>query len=123
MRTSAKGNYIRTSDLFEIVGHQGSYRSTGVGGGITGQGADILIIKPGLAYMDILKMASQETDMPLATYNVSGEYSMVKAAAANGWIDEKRIVMENMIGFKRAGAQMIITYHALDVAKWIKEGY
>jgi len=87
------------------------------------EGADILIIKPGLAYMDILKMASQETDMPLATYNVSGEYSMVKAAAANGWIDEKRIVMENMIGFKRAGAQMIITYHALDVAKWIKEGY
>ncbi len=87
------------------------------------EGADILIIKPGLAYMDILKMASQETDMPLAVYNVSGEYSMVKAAAANGWIDEKRIVMENMIGFKRAGAQMIITYHALDVAKWIKEGY
>ncbi|MBR5047185.1 MAG: porphobilinogen synthase [Eubacterium sp.] len=87
------------------------------------EGADILIIKPGLAYMDILKMASQETDMPLAVYNVSGEYSQVKAAAANGWIDEKRIVMENMIGFKRAGAQMIITYHALDVARWIKEGY
>ncbi len=87
------------------------------------EGADILIIKPGLAYLDILKMASQETDMPLAVYNVSGEYSMVKAAAANGWIDEKRIVMENMISFKRAGAQMIITYHALDAARWIKEGY
>ena len=85
------------------------------------EGADILIIKPGLAYMDILKMASQETDMPLAVYNVSGEYSMVKAAAANGWIDEKRIVMENMIAIKRAGADIIITYHALDVAKWLKD--
>ncbi len=87
------------------------------------EGADIIIIKPALAYLDILKMASQETDMPLCAYNVSGEFSMVKAAAANGWIDEKRIVMENMIAMKRAGAQMIITYHALDVAKWIKEGY
>ena len=61
------------------------------------------------------------TDMPLAAYNVSGEYSMVKAAALNGWIDEKKIVMENLIGMKRAGAHMIITYHALDAAAWIKE--
>ena len=84
-------------------------------------GADIIIIKPALAFLDILKTASWETDMPLCAYNVSGEYSMVKAAAANGWIDEKKIVMENMIGMKRAGAQMIITYHALDVAKWLRE--
>ena len=59
--------------------------------------------------------------MPIVAYNVSGEYAMVKAAAANGWIDEKKIVMENMIGMKRAGAKMIITYHALDVARWIRE--
>ena len=85
------------------------------------EGADIIIIKPALAFLDILKTASWETDMPLCAYNVSGEYSMVKAAAANGWIDEKKIVMENMIGMKRAGAQMIITYHALDVAKWLEE--
>lgn len=85
------------------------------------EGADIIIIKPALAFLDILKTASWETDMPLCAYNVSGEYSMVKAAAANGWIDEKKIVMENMIGMKRAGAQMIITYHALDVANWLKE--
>ncbi|MDO4975835.1 MAG: porphobilinogen synthase [Eubacteriales bacterium] len=87
------------------------------------EGADIIIVKPALAYLDILKTASMETNMPLAAYNVSGEYSIVKAAAANGWVDEKKLVMENMIGMKRAGAQMIITYHALDVAKWIKEGY
>ena len=85
------------------------------------EGADIIIIKPALAFLDILKTASWETDMTLCAYNVSGEYSMVKAAAANGWIDEKKIVMENMIGMKRAGAQMIITYHALDVANWLKE--
>ena len=87
------------------------------------EGADIIIVKPALAYMDILKTASMETNMPLCAYNVSGEYSMVKAAAANGWIDEKKIVMENMIAMKRAGAQMIITYHALDVARFLKEGY
>ena len=86
------------------------------------EGADIIIIKPALSLLDILKMASEETNMPLCAYNVSGEYSMVKAAAANGWIDEKKIVLENMTAFKRAGAHMIITYHALDVAKWIKEG-
>ncbi|MCI6859242.1 MAG: porphobilinogen synthase, partial [Eubacterium sp.] len=81
------------------------------------EGADIIIIKPALAFLDILKTASVETEMPLCAYNVSGEYSMVKAAAGNGWIDEKKIVMENMIAMKRAGAQMIITYHALDVAR------
>ena len=85
------------------------------------EGADIIIVKPALAFLDILKTASVKTNMPLCAYNVSGEFSMVKAAAQNGWIDEKKIVMENMIGMKRAGAHMIITYHALDVAGWIKE--
>ena len=85
------------------------------------EGADIIIIKPALAYLDILKTASMETRMPLAAYNVSGEYSIVKAAALQGWVDEKKLVMENMIAIKRAGAQMIITYHALDVARWLKE--
>lgn len=85
------------------------------------EGADILMVKPGLAYLDIVNEVSQCTNLPLAVYNVSGEYSMVKAAAANGWIDEKRIVMENMIAMKRAGAGIIITYHALDVANWLEE--
>ena len=85
------------------------------------EGADIVMVKPGLAFLDVAKEAALTFNYPLAVYNVSGEYSMVKAAALNGWIDEKKIVMENMIGMKRAGAQMIITYHALDVAKWIKE--
>lgn len=85
------------------------------------EGADILMVKPGLAYLDVLKEASQRFDYPMAAYNVSGEYSLVKAAAANGWIDEKRIVMENMLAMKRAGADIIITYHALDVARWIQE--
>ena len=85
------------------------------------EGADIIMVKPALAYLDVLKEVSLRTDYPLAVYNVSGEYAMVKAAAANGWIDEKRIVMENMIAMKRAGAKIIITYHALDVAKWLRE--
>ena len=85
------------------------------------EGADLIIAKPALAYMDIMKEASMKYNIPIVAYNVSGEYAMVKAAATNGWIDEKKIVMENMIGLKRAGAKMIITYHALDVAKWLKE--
>ncbi len=85
------------------------------------EGADIIMVKPALAYLDVVKDVSYHTDYPIAVYNVSGEYSMVKAAAANGWIDEKRIVMENMIAMKRAGAKIIITYHALDVAEWLEE--
>lgn len=85
------------------------------------EGADIIMVKPALAYLDVVKDVSYRTDYPIAVYNVSGEYSMVKAAALNGWIDEKRIVMENMIAMKRAGAKIIITYHALDVAKWLEE--
>lgn len=85
------------------------------------EGADMIIIKPALAYTDILTKAREKTDIPLIAYNVSGEYSMVKAAAENGWIEERRIVLENMISLKRAGADRIITYHALDIAGWLNE--
>ena len=85
------------------------------------EGADLIIAKPAMAYMDIIRAIHEKYNVPIVAYNVSGEYAMVKAAAANGWIDEKKIVMENMIGMKRAGAKMIITYHALDVARWLKE--
>lgn len=85
------------------------------------EGADIVMVKPGLAYLDVLKEASLTFNMPLAVYNVSGEYAMVKAAAAKGWVDEKRIVTENLTAMKRAGAKIIITYHALDMAAWLKE--
>lgn len=85
------------------------------------EGADILMIKPGLAYLDITKMIADEFPLPICTYSVSGEYSMMKAAAMNGWIDEQRVVMESMTAMKRAGAKMIITYYALDIARWLKE--
>ena len=83
------------------------------------EGADIVMVKPALAYLDVLKEAALSFDMPLAVYNVSGEYAMVKAAAANGWIDERRIVTENLTAMKRAGAKIIITYHALDAVNWM----
>lgn len=86
------------------------------------EGADMIIVKPALAYLDIVKEAKEKCDLPLVTYNVSGEYAMVKAAAANGWIDEPRIVLESLNCMKRAGAEMIITYHALDAARWLEEG-
>ena len=85
-------------------------------------GADIVMVKPALAFLAVITEVSQTTDYPIACYNVSGEYAMVKAAAANGWIDERRIVLENLTAMKRAGASILITYHALDVAKWLKEG-
>jgi len=83
------------------------------------EGADIIMVKPGLPYLDILRDLRNEYDLPLAVYNVSGEYSMVKGAAERGWIDEERVVLETMTAFKRAGADIIITYHAKDVAKWL----
>ena len=86
------------------------------------EGADYIIAKPAIAYLDVLKDISLNCDLPIIAYNVSGEYAMVKAAAANGWIDERRIVLENLVGMKRAGAKMIITYHALEAARWISEG-
>ena len=85
------------------------------------EGADIVMVKPALAYLDVLKEAALEFSMPFAVYNVSGEYAMVKAAAQNGWIDERKIVAENLTAMKRAGAKIIITYHALDMAAWLKE--
>lgn len=85
------------------------------------EGADIIMVKPALAYLDVVKAISERFSCPVAAYHVSGEYAMVKAAAANGWIDEKKLVLENITAIKRAGARIIITYHALDAAKWIKE--
>lgn len=85
------------------------------------EGADIVMVKPALAFMDIIRRVKDTFNRPLCVYNVSGEYAMVKAAAQKGWIDEKRIVMETLTGFKRAGAKMIITYHALDAARWLRE--
>lgn len=83
------------------------------------EGADIVMVKPALAYMDIICRARQRFDVPIAAYNVSGEFSMIKAAAQKGWIDEKRVVLETLIGLKRAGADMILTYFAKDVARWL----
>ena len=85
------------------------------------EGADMIIVKPAMAYLDILSSARELVSVPIVAYNVSGEYSMVKAAAEKGWIYEERIVMENMICMKRAGADRIITYHALDIAGWLSK--
>jgi len=83
------------------------------------EGADIVMVKPALAYMDIIRLVRDATDVPVAAYNVSGEYAMVKAAAQNGWIDEERIVLEVLTSIKRAGADIILTYHAKDAARWL----
>ena len=85
------------------------------------EGADIVMVKPALPYLDIIRRIKDEFNMPVAAYNVSGEFAMIKAAVQNGWLDEKRVVMEALTGMKRAGADIIITYHAKDVAKWLKE--
>jgi porphobilinogen synthase len=86
------------------------------------EGADIVMVKPALAYLDVVRRVKEEFGYPTCAYNVSGEYAMVKAAARNGWIDEKRVVLETLTGMRRAGADMIITYHAKDAARWLKEG-
>lgn len=85
------------------------------------EGADFLIVKPGMPYLDIVRDVKNNFNLPVVVYNVSGEYSMVKAAAQNGWIDEKNVVMEMLTGMKRAGADLIITYHAKDAARWLRE--
>ena len=85
------------------------------------EGADIIMIKPAMAYLDVVSKVRAEINRPVAVYNVSGEYAMVKAAAANGWIDERRIVMETLTCMKRAGADIIITYHAIDAARWLND--
>ena len=84
------------------------------------EGADIIMVKPALAYLDVVRQVRDSINRPVAVYNVSGEDGRVKAAAANGWIDEKRIVLETLTSMKRAGADIIITYHAIDAAKWLK---
>ena len=84
------------------------------------EGADIIMVKPALPYLDIIRMVRDRFNTPVAAYNVSGEYSMVKAAAANKWIDEKRIVLEILTGIQRAGAEIVLTYHAKDAARWLK---
>ncbi len=84
------------------------------------EGADMLMVKPALAYLDIVRLLKDSYNLPVVAYNVSAEYSMVKAAAANGWIDEQSIVLETLLGMKRAGADLIITYHAKDAARWLK---
>jgi porphobilinogen synthase len=86
------------------------------------EGADAVMVKPALAYLDVIREARDRFDAPIAAYNVSGEYAMVKAAAANGWIDEKRIVLEILTGIVRAGADFVLTYHARDAAVWLRDG-
>ena len=85
------------------------------------EGADIVMVKPALAYLDVLSRARSRFDLPLAAYNVSGEYSMVKAAAAKGWVDEKRAALEILTSIRRAGADLIITYFAEQAANWLRE--
>jgi porphobilinogen synthase len=82
------------------------------------EGADMVMVKPALAYLDVLRDVREAVDVPVAAYNVSGEYAMVKAAAAKGWIDERRIVQETLVSIARAGADVILTYHAKDFARW-----
>ncbi|MGL3600317.1 porphobilinogen synthase, partial [Veillonella sp. ZSJB6] len=82
-----------------------------------------MIVKPALAFMDIIRDMRDSLDMPIVAYNVSGEYAMVKAAALNDWVDEQRIVMETMVGFKRAGADLIVTYFAKDVCRYLEGDY
>lgn len=85
------------------------------------EGADILMVKPGLAYLDIVRMAREMSDRPIAVYSVSGEYSMFKAAAERGWLDERRVVLESLTAFRRAGADLIITYYAKEAARWLND--
>lgn len=85
------------------------------------EGADIIMVKPAMAYLDVVRVLRELSPMPLAAYNVSGEYSMVKAAARNGWVDEKKMTLEILTSIKRAGADLILTYHAKDAARWLQE--
>ena len=84
------------------------------------EGADMIMVKPAMPYLDVIQRVREKFDVPVAAYNVSGEYAMVKAAVQRGWLDEKRVVLEILTGIQRAGAEMILTYHAKDVARWLK---
>ncbi|MDE0517537.1 MAG: porphobilinogen synthase, partial [Acidimicrobiaceae bacterium] len=83
--------------------------------------ADIVMVKPALAYLDVVRAVRDSTELPVAAYNVSGEYAMLKAAAAQGWIDEERVMMETLTGIRRAGADIVITYHAKEAARWLRQ--
>lgn len=85
------------------------------------EGADMIMVKPALAYLDVVRRVKERFEVPLAVYNVSGEFAMIKAAAARGWIDERKVVLETLTSFKRAGADFILTYHALDAARWLRD--
>jgi porphobilinogen synthase len=84
------------------------------------EGADMVMVKPALPYLDVIRQVRDRFDVPVAAYNVSGEYAMVKAAARNGWLDEKRVALEVLTSIQRAGAEIILTYHAKDAARWLK---
>ena len=86
------------------------------------EGADMVMVKPAMPYLDVIQRVRERFDVPVAAYNVSGEYAMVKAAVQRGWLDEKRVVLEILTGIQRAGAEIILTYHAKDVARWLKAG-
>jgi porphobilinogen synthase len=87
------------------------------------EGADALMVKPALGYLDVVRSVREQfPELPLAAYNVSGEYAMVKAAAANGWLDERAVVLEALTGIRRAGADLVVTYHAKDAAAWLQSG-
>jgi porphobilinogen synthase len=89
--------------------------------GDVGEGADVIMVKPALPYLDVIAEARSRFDLPIAAYNVSGEYSMIKAASLNGWLDERRAAMEVLTSIRRAGADIIITYFAEQAANWLKE--
>jgi porphobilinogen synthase len=84
------------------------------------EGADMVMVKPALPYLDVIRRVRDKFDVPVGAYNVSGEYAMVKAAAANGWLDERPTVLEIIVGIQRAGADIILTYHAKDIARWLR---
>lgn len=86
------------------------------------EGADMLMVKPGLPYLDVVKSVADHSDLPVTAYHVSGEYAMVKAAAQRGWLDEKKVVLETLLAFRRAGASMVLTYYAKQAARWMNEG-
>jgi porphobilinogen synthase len=86
------------------------------------EGADVVMVKPALPYLDVLRRAKDETGFPMAAYHVSGEYAMLKAAAENGWLDERRAVLEVLTSIRRAGADVVLTYHAKDAAEWLAQG-
>ncbi len=107
----------RTSYQMDPANHQEAIREAALD---VNEGADIIMVKPALAYLDVIRQVKDIFGLPTAAYNVSGEFAMVKAAARNGWIDEKRVTLEILTSIKRSGADMILTYHALDAARWLK---